>query len=643
MTTIQQINKLTTLSFSTNADLLSFYQKLLPKRVGSYRLDEVGPIMSVGSEEEIAGYLEQRFYFNGVGIDMKDKIDWYAAPDGDLEWNGGFVRHGYFMYLADCYEQSQDERYAQAIVSQMLDYIHHVPPYNPEGKPYLEYKKSTWRPFEAAGRAAENWPVALAKIISSQSLTPDAFADIFVSIYEHAVFLSQHHWKTGNHACLEVAGLGVMSIFFQEFCKADDWRSYAVKFLTSMLDEQFTPDGYTREMSGAYHWVAMRNFFAFYEVARKNDMDHIFPQVYKDAIKRAALAEFYQQKPDYSLPVTNDSNLTTRHKMQLSLLRQVIGEELVDYRLSNGEHGQPPQKKSHFFPDARLAIMRSGWDSDALYASFDMGPWGTNHMNEDQLNLELSAYGRNLLVNCGRWRYTTSPGISWLSRAQYFKTTAAYNSVLCDGMSQMPGDAEGEMLIQDAFDYSKATFCSGYGTDDEAPTVSKEYGSISGKQLKAADVTHTREVFFEKTEGFFIVRDKLTCSQEHTFTQVWHMAEGALQTCESGCFSQFEDANFIMLQLNNPEMELFHGSEDPFKGWNCPSYDHLSPAPEINVSLRGSDCVVFETLLYPVRGSVHNDNLPLFQKTGTDEETIYTVSFHGKTITVSAKDSWTIL
>ncbi len=27
------------------------------------------------------------------------------------------------------------------------------------------------------------------------------------------------------------------------------------------------------------------------------------------------MAEFYQQKPDFSLPITNDSNVTTRHQI----------------------------------------------------------------------------------------------------------------------------------------------------------------------------------------------------------------------------------------------------------------------------------------------------------------------------------------
>lgn len=63
--TIEQINEILQTPFTSARMLLEFYRKELPNRVGSYRLDEVGPIMSVGSEEEVAGYLERRFYFNG--------------------------------------------------------------------------------------------------------------------------------------------------------------------------------------------------------------------------------------------------------------------------------------------------------------------------------------------------------------------------------------------------------------------------------------------------------------------------------------------------------------------------------------------------------------------------------------------------
>ena len=63
---------------------------------------------------------------------------------------------------------------------------------------------------------------------------------------------------------------------------AEEWRTYAVNLLMSKWTEQFHPDGYTQEMSGAYHWVALRNFFAFYQVAQHNGMEQIFPSVYTE-------------------------------------------------------------------------------------------------------------------------------------------------------------------------------------------------------------------------------------------------------------------------------------------------------------------------------------------------------------------------
>lgn len=632
---INKINALLKNPFSSEQDLLDFYKACLAKRVGTYRLDEVGPIMSVGSKEEVEGYVNRRFYFNGIGLDMPDKIDWYATPNGDLEWNGGFVRQGYFMYLADAYKDTQDERYAKAIIDQMLDYIRNVPPFDPTDKPYLEYKKSTWRPFEAAGRAAENWPVALAKIINSTSMTPEAFAEIYYSIYEHAKFLSIHHWRTGNHACLEVAGLGVMSILYQEFAQADEWRSYSVEFLMHMLDDEFHDDGYTMEMSGAYHWVAMRNFFAFYQVASQNGMADIFPQKYIDIIQKAAWAEFYQQKPDYSLPVTNDSNITTNHKMQLSQLGGLLGDDILKYRLSGGTCGKAPAETSHFFPSAQVAIFRSDWSADAVFASFDMGPWGTNHMNEDQLNFELSAFGRNLLVNCGRWRYTTSPDVSWLDRAQYFKTTASYNSLLVDEMSQMSADAHGTMVCSDSYDYACGTFEGGYGesvknTDE---TTLRTKGLTSEKICRIKDSAHVREVYFAKPE-FFIVRDSVHFTGEHSAQQIWHMAQGNVKQVGNTVYSDFDDANFIMVQLNCPDFKLFRGSEVPFRGWNCPKYDHLVPAPELSFEAKGTGSVVFETLILPVKGKVDPEQLPCFKRTIVDGVSSYEIMWQGTTVIV---------
>lgn len=282
--------------------------------------------------------------------------------------------------------------------------------------------------------------------------------------------------------------------------------------------------------------------------------------------------------------------------------------------------------------------MRSGWEQDAVYVSFDMGPWGSNHMNEDQLNLELFAYGRNLLVNSGRWRYTTSPGVDWLDKAAYFKSTAACNSVLCDGMSQVHGDAQGTMVSGPGYDYACGRFCAGYGTGG-APELSGQRGGSTSRVCLVPDACHTREVFFDARTGTVLVRDTLEDAVPHRYTQIWHTAGGRVEGKDGVYWTCFEDANLILVQYGAPDVEIVCGSEQPFKGWNCPAYDHLVPAPQIESSLSGKT-VVFETLLLPVRGAVDAGALPGFSKTETDGKTLYRVEFEGKIVEVEAGRTW---
>ena len=119
----------------------------------------------------------------------------------------------------------------------------------------------------------------------------------------------------------------------------------------------------------------------------------------------------------------------------------------VGYFLSGGKDGPTPDITSYFYPHSRIGIMRSDWTPDANYLYFDMGPWGDNHMNQDQLAIEVSAKGRHFLINGGKWRYTTSdPDADWMPLAKYFKATASYNCVLVNGYGQIFGDAEGRMV-----------------------------------------------------------------------------------------------------------------------------------------------------------------------------------------------------
>jgi len=634
MELLENIDALVSTPFASLEDLLAFYREHLPKRVKNYHQEEVGPIMHKDLPGEADKFVKKIFHLGEETLDMSDGLNWYGSPSGDLEWNGGLVRHGYFMLLADEYKKTGNEIYAQTIVEHILDYIENVPRFAPVGKPYLEYKKSTWRPFEVACRVAETWPEALAKIINSEHVTPEAWGKIFYSIYDHADFLTIHHWKTGNHATLEVADLGIISIFYKEFKRADEWRKYAVDFLMDMWPKLFHEDGYTKEMSGGYHWVAMRSYFSFYEVALNNGYESIFSAEYEERLILNAMAELYQDKPDYSIPVTNDSNTKTNRKEQLERIHALFKLPEVEYRLTEGKSGKAPEHTSYFFPVARVGIMRSDWTQQARYLFFDMGRWGENHMNEDQLNIEVFAYGRPFLTNCGRWRYTTSPDAPWMSWARYFKTTRSYNSVLIDGYNQVNGDADGFMNAYDNYDYAEGWFDAGYGVDVSAIDEKelKEKGITQKKTCRVSGVEHTRKIIFVKPV-FWIVRDEVTGSGGYKAEQIWHYYDGNLNKEGNVWVTQFDDANLIVQTIgkNDIKATYYKGSEDPIAGWHCPYYDIKRPAPELRFEQKGIDSIIFHTLIFPIKGKP--ETLPQFEVTNNG----YKVSFGSTEWTVIYK------
>ena len=88
--------------------------------------------------------------------------------------------------------------------------------------------------------------------------------------------------------------------------------------------------------------------------------------------------------------------------------------------------------------------------------------------------------------------------------------------------------------------------------------------------------------------------------------QIWHFFDGQVESISGGRFmaTRFKDANLIVATVGqNPViMNLFLGSTDPFRGWHCPYYDQMRPAPEVAFLQKGNGKLVFHTLLLPVVG-----------------------------------------
>src|SRR5690606_31477637 len=105
---------------------------------------------------------------------------------------------------------------------------------------------------------------------------------------------------------------------------------------------------------------------------------------------------------------------------------------------------------------------RSGYDAQAHWSFFDMGPWGSGHQHNDKLHISISAYGRDLLVDAGRFAYTGEVAQKF---GAYARGSESHNLVLIDGNGQSPGPTlasaplnESHTRITPLFDYASNSF-----------------------------------------------------------------------------------------------------------------------------------------------------------------------------------------
>ncbi len=595
--------KIRSLANAENA--FQFYRRELGNRIPDDIAEELGPVMQQKREDLAEKYVRNIFCLGEHCIDFGASPDWTFAPEGDLEWTCTLSRHHQLEELAWKYRDTQDEKYAETGISQILGWISRVPkPDLPDaafremlGERYLKIKRSNWRTLETGFRIGETWLLALKYFIHSRLMTPEKFAVIMDSIHEQARYLRGCHWTKGNHSILETSFLAVCAMIFRELPEAGEWLEHCVSFLMSARGREFRPDGYSRENSGGYRWVMVRGYFNMYRTAEINGMSDIFPGDFRSWLEHVCKAELYHLKPDFSVPVTNESNSGTTRKTQLERIREAFGDREIQYFLSRGRNGSQPLLSSYFYPDTGLAVMRSDWSEEALYLNFDMGAKG-GHCIGDQLSVEVSAFGRNFLVNGGRWRYTTSAGdLDWMRQAEYFKSSASCNTVTPAGYTQVIGNARGNMKISEKSDVAEGSFREGY---------------TNGGQT--VEIFHRRLVYFRKRD-FWIVRDVIDGNGKIPVELLWHFApENDVELLpEHNCaVTRNRDVNLVVMLLPpvNFKFELFRGSENPIRGWHCPEYSNKVPAYELVVSQTGP--CVFETLIFPVSGKVKK--LPEFKK-----------------------------
>ncbi len=588
--------------------LLAHYQKRITPRWPafpyrpSYMPYNVYELTPTALHEQAEAVVAQRFTcFNRPPITFSGRVNWRHDPTTDpkARWARELNRFGWLAPLAVAYQQSGDERYAQTFVRLLQDWITKNPP-----PAQRDEKDPIWTLMNVGMRALQ-WTAAFALFTRSPAFTDAAKLLFLRAIDDHARFLALY--KThANHLLRESLGLAALGIYYPEFREAEQWRTTAFARLATAVQEQVNVDGSHYEVSTGYQWLAIEEFAAMDELIYGNgyalpgvDLPHTLEKMHH------LLAHLI--RPDGTLPEINDGSLGAPDLLANELVK--AGQRFVRSDLlfigSRGALGAPPVETSVAFANAGFYVMRSDWSSDARYLLLDAGPYGGLHGHEDKLSIELYAYGQPWIVDAGSYTYNHID--PW---RRYFVSSAAHNTVLVDGLSQVRRWQK-KVIRPEVGTTANATWHSGADLDYVKAHYADGYGDFHLDRPKAAtvidDVRHTRHLCFVKPD-YWVIVDALHATAPHTYHALFH-AHPAVTVSAIGdngvLLAATPKAAYVtcLPADSTVKMQLVRGSEAPRQGWYSAAYGQKEPATTICLEQQSAaqtpTITYLTTLLYP--------------------------------------------
>ena len=486
-------------------------------------------------------------------------FDWLLPAGADKEYRYQLARFYFAGPLVRAYDRTGDEKYADALIGTLTDFITDADGYG------TEYGAGSYPRSLDTARRLENWAAAYEVLRTSPSLDAEENLQILKTMYRSGVYLRDNVYNSPNWMQTQKVALLRASVYLPEFTAAAGWRSNSADFLANQLTDSTYADGGYREATSSYARGYAAQYVEIVEFMQAHGID--FPATEQ----LRALGHFLM---DQTLPNGYTANYgDSGSEDQRSVLRrlgELLGDQELIYVGTSGQSGTKPAHLAARYPDTRVAVARSGWATADSYLRYgiDRG----NHSHPDELSIVAYAHGRELLVDPGTYSYSTDPRSDWLR-----KTTEAHNTVEVDNQAQN-STAAGEVthfVSNPAFDL------------------------ISGNTDAAAGAWHARSVLALRS-GVSLVSDQLRPrdTASHRYEQNWHFLPDANLTHSStskATVTRFgSGANLTVVPADPQKLTASVAS-----GYYSPAFYRVSDAKYSSYVKQVAGRTTFDTLLLP--------------------------------------------
>jgi Heparinase II/III-like protein/Heparinase II/III N-terminus len=498
-----------------------------------------------------------RFTHAGVQLDLGRTPDWlHGGLADDVEWRIEWVKLYEGLDLAHAYALTGEADYLAAwedLVESFCDQVG-------VGADVTD----------VSARRLQNWLYAWRRFADAPTFTglhPGLAARLAQRIADDAEHLRNNLTRHRNHRTLELYALLVVGLSLPD--GDPGLAQFAITELGENVQTDVWADGVHRECSTDYHCIVLRSYLGAIANARAAGLD--LPAGFADRVSLALDFAMHIQRPDGMTPSFSDGD-TVDFRELLALGAELFDRDDLRWVATGGQSGVPPVAIDATFPVGGYITARSGWGSasraygDERFMLMDAGPIGDGgHGHYDQLSIELYAHGHSLVVDPGRYTYADT---SW---RQWFKGSAAHNTVTVDGLDQTP--------------YRHGAPKAGTSHARILRRVSRtNFDAIEAEVTSPLhEVVHTRRVLFPERD-YWVVHDHVFGDEDHRYEARWHLpseAEGrvTVQRCSHQTTVTTPAGNLSISPSAEVELE---------PGWISPSYGILERAPIVVIRAAGT-------------------------------------------------------
>ncbi len=526
------------------------------------------------------------------------RIIWAAqAIDSDEGWLWNFNRHEHLPTVLLAYRKTGETRYVLWLDEHIRDWVIGSLPY-----PAQDTIDARWRGLETALRISCGWSAIFYELQQDPHFSDATRLLMLTSLPEHAHYLRHFHKGGGNWITTELSALGLLAAAWPEFREATAWQAYCTETLLRSMPAQVYPDGVQGELTSMYHGAALAGFEGYAEVCRTAGLS--LPPEYRAWLEKMWNYLAYSMLPDGCQPQNNDSDHGSCREGVIKAAKKYGRPDWL-YIATNGAQGEEPkQGPSLIFPWAGQVIARSGWESDALWAFFDIGPQGFGHSHCDKLHLTVHAQGRDLLIDPGRFTYAFESEDGRF-QGKYAGLSVAHNVILIDdrGQAMGPSGVDKPVSEEDYLITPELTFARG--------ACDAFFEEIYSGRL-AGRAAHTRAVLC-LPDDLIVVADRIETDRPRKLDALWHWhprctveIDGqTARSVDSGVgnlrIAPVAGFDWAVATVKGQEPAGIHGT---MQGWYAHGYNNWEPSPASVYTARIEKTSSFAWLLLPARGDV---------------------------------------